>query len=238
MSEFLEQHSGTAWACRTGEHKKRVFPGWLQYLLAATCLLEENVLPLLLLDLLYWLSLRGKRFKCFAYIGQQLVFFHVKWNFDGIGDNLLPSKAAPSAPLNIRSFIGLWVKIWLRNKTAFSEYYPVQSSRSELTTCPREGRLLRFELNSTVTSDGGEQKLWNNLWHDSESIATKVCGKISRKWNVMSESNVQTNIDRTSFNFESHVETIIDRTHFNFSSNRTILQIFWAIYLCKQSSTV
>ena len=31
-------------------------------------------------------------------------------------------------------------------------------------TCPRKGYLLRFESNSTATSDGGAQKLGNNVW--------------------------------------------------------------------------
>ena len=55
-----------------------------------------------------------------------------------------------------------------------------QSSRSKSTTCPKKGRLLRFELNST-TLDGGAQKLENDVWHDSESIATKVCSQVSVK---------------------------------------------------------
>ena len=42
-----------------------------------------------------------------------------------------------------------------------------------MTTCPRKGSLLRFKLNSPVTSDGSEQKLGNNVWHDSELIAAK-----------------------------------------------------------------
>ena len=44
-----------------------------------------------------------------------------------------------------------------------------------------KGGLLRFESNSTATSDGGTQKLGNNVWHDSFSIATKVCSQISCK---------------------------------------------------------
>ena len=40
-------------------------------------------------------------------------------------------------------------------------------------TCPRKGRLLRFQSNSTATSHGDAQKLGNSLWHDSESTATK-----------------------------------------------------------------
>ena len=83
------------------------------------------------------------------------------------------------------SVIDLWVKIWHRNKTACSDSIPVQSSRSKSTTCPRKGYLLRFESNSTATSDRGAQKLGNDVRRDSESIATKVCIQISRKWNAM-----------------------------------------------------
>ena len=117
-----------------------------------------------------------------------------------------------------QSFIGLWVKIWHRNKTACSESNPVQSSRSKSTTCPRKGSLLRFESNSTATSDGGAQKLGNDVRRNSESIATKVCSQICRKWNAMFESHVVTSVDRTSFDFR--------------------FEDFLAICLCKQSSTV
>ena len=78
----------------------------------------------------------------------------------------------------------------------------MQSSRSKSTTCPRKGRLLRFELNSAVTSDGGAQKLGNDVRRDSGSIATKVCSQIGSKWNVMFESHVVTSLDRTSFGFQ------------------------------------
>ena len=40
-------------------------------------------------------------------------------------------------------------------------------------TCPRKGRLLRFQSNSTATPDGYAQKLGNSLWYDSELTATK-----------------------------------------------------------------
>ena len=66
---------------------------------------------------------------------------------------------------------------------------------------PRKGRLLRFESNSTATSDGGAQKLGNDVWHDSDSIATKVCSQVGRKWNAMFETHVVTSVDRTSFDF-------------------------------------
>ena len=57
-----------------------------------------------------------------------------------------------------------------------------------------KGCLLRFESNSdsTATSDGGEQKLRNDVWHDSESMATKVCSQIGRIWNVTFESHIVT----------------------------------------------
>ena len=116
-----------------------------------------------------------------------------------------------------RSVIGLWVRIWHRNKTACSKLNPVQSSRSKSTICPRKGCLLRFALNSTATSDGCAQNLGNDVRRDSESIATKVCSQISSKWNGMCASHVVTSLDRTGFDFN--------------------LKICWAICLCKQSSS-
>ena len=86
-------------------------------------------------------------------------------------------KQRPLLRLILLSFIGLWVKIWHRKKNACSKSDPVQSSRSESTNCPRKGSLLRFEQNSTATSDACAQKLWNDVWRDSESITTKVCSK-------------------------------------------------------------
>ena len=95
-----------------------------------------------------------------------------------------PRGPRPSLRSILLSFIGLGIKIWHRNKTSGSELNPVQSSRSKSTTCTRKGRLLRLELSSTATSDGGAQKLGNDVWHDSELITTKVCSKIGRKWNA------------------------------------------------------
>ena len=107
---------------------------------------------------------------------------------ESAGSCCLP-KQRPSLRSILRSFIGLWVKIWHRNKTACSESNPVQSSRSKSTTCPRKGSLLRFESNSTATSDGGAQKLRTDVGRDSKSIATKVSNPIGRKWNAMFESH-------------------------------------------------
>ena len=59
--------------------------------------------------------------------------------------------------------------MWHRNKAACchvptSKLNYVQSSNSKLTTCLRKGHLLRFELNSTATSDGRAKKLGNDVW--------------------------------------------------------------------------
>ena len=74
----------------------------------------------------------------------------------------------------------------------------MQSSRSVSTTCPRKWRLLRFELNSAVTSDGGEQKLGNDVRRNSESIATKVCSPNRSQMKCYYESHVVTSVDRMS----------------------------------------
>ena len=84
---------------------------------------------------------QSKRFKCIVNMGPLRVIFFLTWNeiFNGIGEKLLPIKAAPIARSNLWSVIGLWVKIWHRNKIACYESNPVQSSRSKSTTCPRKG---------------------------------------------------------------------------------------------------
>ena len=94
-----------------------------------------------------------------------------------------------------QSLIGLWVEIWHRSKTACSE------AANPSTTCQSKGGLLRFELNSTKTSDGAAQKLGNDVLHYAELIATKVCSQIGGKWNVMLESHVVTSIYWASFDF-------------------------------------
>ena len=132
MTKLLGQRSGTAWAGWTVEHKHRAFLSRWQSLLAATGSLEKTVLPLLL----YWLSLTVKKVSMLCrFASLNLVIIH--------------------------SLVGLWVKIWHRNKTACPKSNSVQSSRSKSIprmTCPKKGRLLRFESNSTVTSEGGAQK--------------------------------------------------------------------------------
>ena len=66
-------------------------------------------------------------------------------------------------------------------------------------------------------------KAGNNVWHDSESIATKVCSKIGCKWNVMFENNLVTSIGRASFNFLS--EDFLAIPWYAFCKNH--LQCYW-----------
>ena len=91
------------------------------------------------------------------------------------------------------SFIGLWVKIGHRNKSARCKYNPVQNSRSKLTTWLRQGFLLRFQMNSTTTSDSSAQNwVGNYLCNDSKSIATKVFSQTCSKWKATFETYVKT----------------------------------------------
>ena len=74
----------------------------------------------------------------------------------GIGKKLWPSKAVPIASLN------LLIIDWSLSKNMTYEQISIPnwiSSRSKLTNSPRKGHLLRFNLNSTATSDG----FWKNL---------------------------------------------------------------------------
>ena len=97
-------------------------------------------------------------------------------------------------------FIGLWVEYEIGTRKEVLNQI-LQSSRSKSTTCLRKQRLLRFKFNSTATSDGRVQKLGNDVRHNSESIATKVCSQNYHKWNVVFESHLVTSVDRTSFDF-------------------------------------
>ena len=67
------------------QHKHRVFPSRWQSLLAATGLLEENMLPLSVLH--YWLSSRANKvlMLCKFWAATSHFFFHLEWNFPRIG---------------------------------------------------------------------------------------------------------------------------------------------------------
>ena len=69
-------------------------------------------------------------------------------------------KQCPSLCWIFLSVIGLWVKIWHRNKTACSKLIPLQSSRSKSMTCPRKGSLLRLEEVGTAVK--GVCSDWNS----------------------------------------------------------------------------
>ena len=125
-------------------------------------------------------------------------------------DKLLSTTGSPIALLNLLIIHWSLSKNMTQEQNSTFQIESCAISRSKLTTCPRKGRLHRFKLNSTETSDGGTQKLKNYVWHDSllVSIATKVCGQTGSKWNAMFESHVAlilnpeilwAIIDRTSF---------------------------------------
>ena len=193
-------------AGRTGEHKHRAFPSLLLRLCCSHCWLR----PAGLRKTCYHscdtdLVQESKRFSnsCFVDIGPQwALFFSCEMKFSmQLDRRCCRLKSRLSLRSILQSFIGLWVEIWHRIKTACSESNLVQSGRSESTTCPRKGCLLRFELNSTATWDCGAQMLGNDVWRNSESIAIKVCRQIGRKWNVMFESHIVTSVDKSSFKF-------------------------------------
>ena len=124
-----------------------------QSLQAATGSLEQNMPPFLR----YWLTLRVKKVVMICKFRAATSHFfscEMKFSMELARTPRSCCRPKPRSSLRsiFRSVIGLWVEIWHRNKS-------VQSSRSKSTTCPRKGRLLRFESNSTVTSDVGTQKL-------------------------------------------------------------------------------
>ena len=98
-----------------------------------------------------------------------------------------PSQPKPHTTLCsiFLSFFGFWVKIWHRNNSTYFKLNHVHSSISKLMTCQNKGRL----LNSTETSDGSEQKLGNDVWHNPESIATKFAAKLVASEMLMFESH-------------------------------------------------
>ena len=95
-------------------------------------------------------------FWCFVNFGPLRVTFLCEMKFSIIADqSRLPSFCSV---FRLGLVIGLWAKIWHRNKNTCSYLNPVQSSRSKSRTGPRKGRLLKFELNSTATSLGNDAR--------------------------------------------------------------------------------
>ena len=56
-----------------------------------------------------------------------------------------------------------------------------QISIDDLSEERESVQLAKQLFNNTATSDGAAQKLENDVWRDSESIATKVCCQIGSK---------------------------------------------------------
>ena len=179
-------------ARRTGEHKHRVFPSRWQSrsLRAATGSLDENILPLLQ----YWLRSRVNKVSmlCRYWGGTSHFLFSCEMKIlMELARSCCRPKQRPLLCSIFQSVIGLWVKIWHRNKCSVSN--PVQSSRSKSTTCPRKGRLLRFELDSCNQQPSDfrwrRAKAWKQcqewFWIDLNLITTKVCSQIDCKWNAM-----------------------------------------------------
>ena len=98
--------------------------------------------------------------------------------------------------------IGLWIKLGHGNKSACSEWNPVQSQwTADLNQRPVQEMGVCSDSNQTA--DGSVQKLGNNLLHDYELSTTKVFSQISSKWNLNWKSKlVQTCIVWTSFDFQ------------------------------------
>ena len=189
MAKLLGQLSGSSCAGQTGENKHRAFPNWRQQRQAR---LKKTCYHSCYTDSVQEYNKVLMLCKFQATMSHFLFSCEMKFSLELARSCCLPKQRL--SLLNIfLSVIGHWVKIWHRNKTTCSKLNPVQSSRSNSTTCPQKGRLLwllRFGSNSLVISDGCAQKLGNYVRRDSESIATKVCSQISCKWNAMFESHV------------------------------------------------
>ena len=171
--------SGTAWAGWTGKQKHSAVAAGrdrLTWEKSAVTLAILRVKKVLMLGKFWAVTSHWRHF-----------LFHVKkcflWNLQEYVTE------QSSAHLFAQSRDDLLVKkAW--EQVAWCEWNPALSKqKTKLTTCLRKGCLLRFPLNSKATSDGGAQKVGNDLWHNSFSIATKVCSQIARKLKAMFESH-------------------------------------------------
>ena len=99
--------------------KHREFPSRRQSLRATKGSLEENVLPLLR----YWLCSTVKKvlMLCRYWAATSHLFFSCEMkNSMELARSCRRPKQRPSLRSILLSFIGLWVKLWHRNKTACS----------------------------------------------------------------------------------------------------------------------
>ena len=95
------------------------------------------------------------------------------------------SMQRPSLRSFFRPFISLWLKIWRRNESEFSNWILCKAAHRNPQSVREKGVCSdsnQTQTNNTATSDGGAQRLGNDVWHDSESITTNVCSQIGNKW--------------------------------------------------------
>ena len=117
------------------------FPIRRQSLPAACHLVEENLLAFLRC----WLSSRVKNVLMLCKLGSdEYSSCEIKFSMELAGSYCWPKLCSLLRSI-FRSYIGLWVKIWHRNKSVCFELNHVQISSSKRTTDQRKGRLLRFE---------------------------------------------------------------------------------------------
>ena len=108
-------------------------------------------------------------------------------------------------------FLGLSVKIRLRNKSACFESKPVQCSRCKSTTCLRKRCLLRFQMHSTATSDGSCRS--NAGCKNLETYSVMILNRQRRKFAAKTVANEK---QCSQFESLSHLETFLDWSSFNF----------------------
>ena len=141
-------------------------------------------------------------------------FSHRKWNFDGFRENLLQrdlvtdqsctAPVHPSFRLILRAFLGLWIQIRHRIKSACRK--SILCTAADLNRRPLSE--LRTSAQIPIVLEQlrwRRTKAWkwslaaeSGVWHDSESIANKVCSY----WLQMNCEVWKACIDWTSFDFQ------------------------------------
>ena len=150
-----------------GRPQTQAFPSRRQSLRAATSSLVEKVLPLLR----HWLSSRVTKILmiCIYRAATSHFLFSCEMKISmEVARSCCRPKPRPSLRSIIRSVIGFWVKYDIQTNEHVPNRILCKAVDLNRRRCPRKGRLLRSESNSTATSDCGAQKLKNDVWHDSE----------------------------------------------------------------------
>ena len=193
MTKLLGPRSGTSWAGRTGQHKHTAF------LSRRHCRGSRCGPPTARLR-----SYHCCNTKVFNTLQISGLFFVWDEILDVIGEKLLPTKAALIVSLNLSM-----IHWSLSKNMTLEQILPFQ-----ITSCAKQQiqvddlseERVSAQIRTEQHSDfrWWQAKAWNNVWHDSESIAsfaTKICSQIGLKWIAMFESDVVNSLDRTSFNF-------------------------------------